>query len=146
MNIIFFKHHFCICWKVDSPFYSLQKEMLRLNNWLRSLLTCSVCLNVFDDPHQLPCGHSFCQRCLEYQTELVVNQLYHCPECRSADVLPTPAWFKTFALNDIVDYFKYVLKVCFSPTSIHNTYCQELQPTYLNILSQVIFRPVTVLL
>ena len=29
------------------------------------LLRCPCCLELFTDPHQLPCGHRFCLDCLD---------------------------------------------------------------------------------
>ncbi|KAJ8262405.1 hypothetical protein GJAV_G00166090 [Gymnothorax javanicus] len=46
---------------------------------LMTELTCGVCLEVFLDPHLLPCGHSFCKACLE---QLQRSGVSRCPECR----------------------------------------------------------------
>ncbi|XP_065420161.1 zinc finger protein RFP-like isoform X2 [Chrysemys picta bellii] len=44
-------------------------------------LTCSVCLDYFEDPVSLDCGHHFCQACItQCWEELSTN--FHCPECR----------------------------------------------------------------
>ena len=32
---------------------------------VNSLLECSICLQVFQDPRNLPCGHTFCLRCIQ---------------------------------------------------------------------------------
>ncbi|XP_029931566.1 uncharacterized protein LOC115376214 [Myripristis murdjan] len=42
-------------------------------------LTCSICLDVFDEPVTTPCGHSFCKSCLN--RNLVLNDLM-CPLCK----------------------------------------------------------------
>lgn len=44
-----------------------------------SAVTCSVCMEVFDNPHRISCGHCFCHRCLDHfisQTSSI------CPMCR----------------------------------------------------------------
>ncbi|XP_048092461.1 E3 ubiquitin-protein ligase TRIM8 isoform X3 [Alosa alosa] len=35
------------------------------SSMLEDELTCPVCLDLFRDPHQLPCGHNFCLPCLQ---------------------------------------------------------------------------------
>ena len=57
---------------------------------LESLLTCSICLETFDDPRALPCFHSFCKCCLEtfvkkQRVEAVGKEIkdFNCPTCRS---------------------------------------------------------------
>ncbi|XP_012692844.2 E3 ubiquitin-protein ligase TRIM47 [Clupea harengus] len=40
-------------WQEDTP------------RMLEDELTCPVCLDLFRDPHQLPCGHNFCMPCLQ---------------------------------------------------------------------------------
>ena len=59
--------------------------------------TCSVCLDLFDYPIMLPCGHNFCKRCIEgiaevhedYQSdqdsaedESSSSLSLKCPQCR----------------------------------------------------------------
>ncbi|XP_036375364.1 E3 ubiquitin/ISG15 ligase TRIM25-like [Megalops cyprinoides] len=49
---------------------------------LEGELTCSVCLEVFQDPHLLACGHSFCLRCLKGVRKKAQGGSFRCPECR----------------------------------------------------------------
>ncbi|XP_043971811.1 nuclear factor 7, ovary-like [Gambusia affinis] len=61
-------------------------------------LTCSVCLTIFTDPVNLPCGHSFCRQCI---SEVLTTQ-QHCPQCGAAAALeaaslPTSLVLKTLA-------------------------------------------------
>ena len=50
--------------------------------------SCSVCLDVFVEPHVTPCGHSFCRRC----AVAAVGESGTCPTCRGwvelADLRP----------------------------------------------------------
>lgn len=58
---------------------------------MESLLTCSICLETFNDPRTLPCFHSFCRHCLERFVKIqrdnaLVNddiEEFNCPTCRS---------------------------------------------------------------
>ncbi|KAM4563404.1 nuclear factor 7, ovary-like isoform 1-T1 [Odontesthes bonariensis] len=61
-------------------------------------LTCSVCLAIFTDPVNLPCGHSFCRKCIA----AVLNTQQQCPQCRTdvateAKCLPTSLILKSLA-------------------------------------------------
>ena len=77
---------------------------------------CVVCLNLFEDPTLLVCGHTFCRGCLE----TIYNKgRYHdritCPECRKVtnlfasgvDGLPPNIALKrlydTANINDVTD-------------------------------------------
>lgn len=42
-------------------------------------LTCSICLERFNEPKILPCHHSFCYECI---SPLVNNHQVNCPICR----------------------------------------------------------------
>ncbi|XP_075967428.1 zinc finger protein RFP-like [Anarhichas minor] len=42
-------------------------------------LTCCICLEVFNDPVMLPCGHNFCKKCITHH--LSSNSQRQCPMC-----------------------------------------------------------------
>ncbi|CAB1337262.1 unnamed protein product, partial [Coregonus sp. 'balchen'] len=42
-------------------------------------LTCLICFEILNDPHQFPCGHSYCLDCIH---SLRCHNNYSCPECR----------------------------------------------------------------
>ncbi|XP_065447091.1 RING finger protein 112-like [Chrysemys picta bellii] len=46
-------------------------------------VTCSICLDVLDDPVSIECSHNFCQGCLVAHWRGVLAQGYQCPECRT---------------------------------------------------------------
>ncbi|XP_029768892.1 RING finger protein 112-like [Terrapene carolina triunguis] len=50
---------------------------------LREDVTCSICLDVLEDPVSIECGHNFCQGCLMAHWHGVSVQGYQCPECRA---------------------------------------------------------------
>ncbi|XP_066270090.1 tripartite motif-containing protein 3-like [Branchiostoma lanceolatum] len=50
-------------------------------------LTCSICLELFTRPKVLPCGHTFCQDCLQDHASRRVP--FHCPNCRQQVRLPS---------------------------------------------------------
>lgn len=49
---------------------------------LEEMLTCSVCWDIFNDPRQLPCGHSMCMTCLENLRDHSEDIPFRCPDCR----------------------------------------------------------------
>ncbi|XP_078576423.1 tripartite motif-containing protein 2-like [Branchiostoma floridae x Branchiostoma japonicum] len=49
-------------------------------------LTCSICLELFTRPKVLPCGHTFCQDCL--QDHASRRFPFQCPNCRQQVKLP----------------------------------------------------------
>lgn len=65
-------------------------------------LTCPVCLDVYRDPHQLPCGHNFCLLCLN---QLKRRGQVCCPECRKSYSASTH-WQKNFKLSNIAEEFR----------------------------------------
>ncbi|XP_067421831.1 LOW QUALITY PROTEIN: RING finger protein 112-like [Emydura macquarii macquarii] len=56
---------------------------------LREDVTCSICLDILNDPVSIECGHNFCRGCLSLEQSLsnhwsrVSAQGYQCPECRA---------------------------------------------------------------
>eukprot|EP00730_Choanoeca_flexa_P017943 TRINITY_DN8696_c0_g1_i3.p1 TRINITY_DN8696_c0_g1~~TRINITY_DN8696_c0_g1_i3.p1 ORF type:complete len:699 (+),score=141.33 TRINITY_DN8696_c0_g1_i3:151-2247(+) len=60
---------------------------------------CPVCLEQFEDPVVVPCGHSACHKCMELQIKLVTPA--NCPTCRRVfqpdDIQPNLALAKAFS-------------------------------------------------
>ncbi|XP_070549292.1 E3 ubiquitin-protein ligase TRIM56-like [Ptychodera flava] len=52
------------------------------------LLTCTICLEFFNQPKILPCHHTYCQLCLVKLVEKGKGAL-HCPSCRKTCPIPT---------------------------------------------------------
>ncbi|NXK70233.1 TRI27 protein, partial [Sylvietta virens] len=50
---------------------------------LRAEASCPVCLELFQDPVSIPCGHSFCRGCIERCWESSRGP-FPCPRCRNA--------------------------------------------------------------
>ncbi|XP_045397341.1 E3 ubiquitin-protein ligase TRIM4 [Lemur catta] len=60
---------------------------------LQEDLTCSICLDYFEDPVSIECGHNFCRGCLR-RSWTPGGGLFSCPECRqpSAPAALRPNW------------------------------------------------------
>ncbi|TFJ97879.1 N(G),N(G)-dimethylarginine dimethylaminohydrolase 2 [Platysternon megacephalum] len=50
---------------------------------LREDVTCSICLDVLNDPVSIECGHNFCRGCLAAHWSGVSARGPRCPECRA---------------------------------------------------------------
>ncbi|KAL9982215.1 hypothetical protein ACROYT_G011028 [Oculina patagonica] len=80
-----------------------------LNN-LHEEVSCSVCMNTFTDPKQLPCLHSFCLHCLQGILRTSGrHDIILCPECRreckvpgSGNLNELPTNFRINSLLDVL--------------------------------------------
>ncbi|NWT09953.1 TRI27 protein, partial [Vireo altiloquus] len=50
---------------------------------LRAEASCPVCLELFQDPVSIPCGHNFCRGCIERCWQSC-RESFPCPRCRNA--------------------------------------------------------------
>uniref|UniRef100_A0A8C4T2W0 Uncharacterized protein n=1 Tax=Erpetoichthys calabaricus TaxID=27687 RepID=A0A8C4T2W0_ERPCA len=65
--------------------------------------TCSVCLEILSDPVTIPCGHSFCLKCLTDCWDQ--SQECSCPQCRET-FLPRPGLRRSTLLNEVIKKLK----------------------------------------
>lgn len=72
---------------------------------LEEELTCPVCLELYRDPHLLPCGHNFCLPCLRRLKSRSDHGRLRCPECRQSH-RSSANWQKNFKLANIADGFR----------------------------------------
>ncbi|KAM6949162.1 E3 ubiquitin/ISG15 ligase TRIM25 [Aplochiton taeniatus] len=72
---------------------------------LQDELTCPVCLDVYRDPHLLPCGHSFCMSCLRRLKRQAERSRFRCPECRESHRCGG-TFQKNFKLANIADDYR----------------------------------------
>ena len=54
----------------------------------REFLTCALCLDIFKDPRQLPCTHTFCCKCLDRLITRLASPSLPCPMCREPTKVP----------------------------------------------------------
>ncbi|XP_048870949.1 E3 ubiquitin/ISG15 ligase TRIM25 isoform X3 [Brienomyrus brachyistius] len=78
---------------------------------LEEELSCSICLFVFDNPVTTPCGHNFCQDCLDktWQDSDQVALGFNCPQCRT-HFYTKPELKKNTVLNTVVKTLKLRLE------------------------------------
>merc|ERR1711925_56555 len=73
-----------------------ESRLLKLEEKLGKLMEegeCALCLQVMEDPIQIPCGHTFCQLCLDDYVLSERNDA-KCPECRTVF-----AEFENYSIN-----------------------------------------------
>ncbi|KAF7219946.1 E3 ubiquitin-protein ligase TRIM8 [Nothobranchius furzeri] len=94
-------------------------------NCLEEELLCPICLNVFDEPIQLPCKHNFCKGCIS-EAWAKDNAAVRCPECNH-DYEQKPTLEKNFKLANIVKQFN-ALNAEKDPTVLHCVLCRRGPP------------------
>lgn len=72
---------------------------------LEETLTCCVCQEIFDDPRQLPCGHSLCLRCVEKLRDHARTTPFVCPICRQ-HFEPLVGISKSYTLTSVAEEYR----------------------------------------
>lgn len=85
---------------------------------LQDELTCPVCLDLYRDPHLLPCGHNFCKTCLDRLKRQAERSHFRCPECRNSHQCSTN-FQKNFKLANIADDYRHRRRIrAMPPTAL----------------------------
>lgn len=65
--------------------------------------TCSICLDLLNEPGTIPCGHSFCVVCINgFWDQSKVKEEYSCPQCRES-FSQRPVLRRNNVMSEVVD-------------------------------------------
>uniref|UniRef100_A0A8C5GNU5 Tripartite motif containing 107 n=1 Tax=Gouania willdenowi TaxID=441366 RepID=A0A8C5GNU5_GOUWI len=108
---------------------------------LASELTCPICLQLFNEPVSLPCGHVFCFDCIQTMGEGLDQ--HSCPECH-AEYSATESLVKSIKMCSIVETYRAAAGRRLSDVQItddklhsHNSKTEMDEPKKLRLESEI---------
>ena len=95
---------------------------------VESGITCPLCLELYQDPKILPCGHIYCRDpCLTGLARQSNNTTITCPQCRKIVQIPqrdVDAFPTVYNIISLVDSFRAKRKAATDQSDTSSNYCQ----------------------
>ncbi|VDD96151.1 unnamed protein product [Enterobius vermicularis] len=89
-----------------------------------SQIICPICLDTYDDPRTLSCGHSICNNCIEHMKAAVQSNTIRCFACRKITTIPSTGLPVNFGLKDAIEALDKVRQL--SGTNLRCAHCRKL--------------------
>ncbi|XP_034613483.1 tripartite motif-containing protein 10-like [Trachemys scripta elegans] len=95
---------------------------------LQEAVICSICLDYFNDPVILKCGHNFCRSCItQYCKDSRISPPYSCPQCRER--FRKGEFHPNWQLRNVVDIAKKIpeprgKKTCEKHVELLKLFCE----------------------
>lgn len=94
--------------------------------------SCSICLDIFNNPVSTPCGHSYCQACISFywdtsKTTSRASKMYQCPLCKES-FNRRPELHINRTLKEITEHFKRAAATTAAPPAADSRGADESSP------------------
>ncbi|KAK0403123.1 hypothetical protein QR680_016727 [Steinernema hermaphroditum] len=85
-------------------------------------LTCPICLDTYEQPRSMPCGHAACFGCLQQMKHVADSDEVRCPICRSKIEVAPEEMPTNYALQEAIDAITKARQL--SESSLRCGYCR----------------------
>lgn len=96
---------------MNSEIESLLKNKMAQKK--EELFTCSICLQLLEDPVTIGCGHNYCKRCINafWDRKSAEQTAFSCPQCRQT-FKPRPTLNRNALLAELLEEHKKASETC----------------------------------